>query len=151
MGQQSNITAFDGASTPVSHTFVGEGVSRDKDGTLRAVWKESLPSVPDYAQVRVTLTKKKLPSGIWRVAQRVEVPVMESISGQNSSGYTAPPKVAYVDTVEVVGYFSERSVLNGRRLARQLASNICNSIATSVVPTAVGPVPELIDQLIQVS
>lgn len=151
MGQQANITVFDGAATPVSHTLVGDGVFRDKDGTLRAIWKESLASLPEYAQVRLTMTKKKLPSGIFRVAQRTEVPVMESISGQNSSGYTAPPKVAYVDTHEEVGYFHERSTVNGRRLVRQMSLNIAGNVGTSVAPVTTGPSPELFDQLIQVT
>jgi hypothetical protein len=148
MGQQANVVAFDGAATPVSHTLVGEGVIRLPDGTIQMSWKESLTGVPDYAQVRLIMTKRKLPSGVFRVTSRAEVPVMESISGQNSSGYTAPPKVAYTDTVEAVGYFHERGVVTGRRLARQLAINILGNVSTSVAPVTTGPVPELFDQLL---
>lgn len=151
MAQQANITVFDGAAAPVTHTLVGEGIERLPDGSLRAAWKESLPGVPDNAQIRVITTKRKLKSGVLRVSSRAEVPVMESISGQNASGYTAPPKVAYVDTVEVIGLFHERSTATGRRLARQLALNAAGSVATSVTPVTTGPVPELFDQLIQVS
>lgn len=151
MTAQATITAFDGAATPVSHTLVGEQVFRDKDGTLRATWKESLPSVPDAAQVRITQTKKKLPSGIIRVSSRAEVPVMEAINAQNSSGYTAPPKVAFTDTTEVVGYYHERSTVTSRRLSRQLAINVANGIATTVTPVSTGPAAELFDQLILVS
>lgn len=148
MAQQANVVAFDGAATPVSHTLVGEGVVRLPDGTIQMLWKESLTGVPDYAQVRLVMTKRKLPSGVFRVTSRVEVPVMESISGQNSSGYTAPPKVAYVDTVEAVGYFHERGVVTGRRLARQLAINVMGNVSTSVAAVTTGPAPELFDQLL---
>ena len=148
MSQLANITVFDGASTPVSHTLVGESVSREADGSIKAVWKESLASLPDYAQVRLTMTKRKLPSGVFRVSARAEVPVMESIGSQNSSGYTAPPKVAYVDTVESVGYFHERGTLTGRRLARQLSINAMGSVSTTVTPVTTGPAPELFDQLL---
>jgi hypothetical protein len=151
MAAQANITVFDGAATPVTHTLIGEGIERLADGTLKASWKESLAGVPDYAQIRVTATKRKLKSGVFRVAFRVEVPVMESISGQNLSGYTAPPKVAYVDTTELVGYYHERSVVTGRRLSRQLAVNLGGNISTTVTPVATGPLPELFDQLIQVT
>lgn len=151
MSQQANITVFDGAATPVSHTLVGESVERSVEGANVAKWKESLSGVPDYAQVRITTKKRKLPSGVFRVSARVEVPVMESISGQNSSGYTAPPKVAYTDTVEVVGYFHERGTLAGRRLVRQIAVNLCGNVATSVAAATTGPIPELFDQLIQVT
>jgi len=148
MSQLANIIAFDGAATPVTHTFVGEQVAPDVDKSIVASWKESAAGVPDYAQIRVVERKKRLPNGIFRVSMRVEVPVMESISGQNSSGYTAPPKVAYVDTTELVGYYSERSLIAGRRLSRQLCINIAGNVSTSVAPVSTGPAPELFDQLI---
>lgn len=151
MGAQANITVFDGAATPVTHTLVGEGIERMPDGSLVARWKESLAGVPDYAQIRVTVIKKKLPSGVFIVTVRGEVPVMESVAGQNAAGYTAPPKVAYVDTCEFIGKFHERSVVTGRRLVRQLVINLAGSVGTSVAPVTTGPVPELIDQLIQVT
>lgn len=148
MAQQANITAFDGAATPVSHTLVPEGNMREADGTIVIMWKESLPGVPDYAQVRHIQRKRKLPSGVFRTSSRTEVPVMEAVNAQNSSGYTAPPKVAFTDTFECNGYNHERSVVNGRRLARQLGLNIAGGVATSVLPVTVGPAPELFDQLI---
>lgn len=148
MSAQANIAVYDGASTPVLHTLLGEEILRQPDGTLVAKWKESLTGIPDYAQVRVTLTKRKLPSGVFRVTARTEVPVMESVSGQNSSGYTAAPKVAYVDTVEAVGYFHERGTLTGRRLARQVCVNLMGNVSTSVAASTAGPVSELFDQLI---
>jgi hypothetical protein len=151
MGQMANIAVYDGASTPVLHTLVGEEIRRDPDGTLRATWKESLTGVPDYAQVRCIMTKRKLPSGVFRVTVRSEVPVMESVSGENAAGYTAPPKVAYTDTVESVGYFHERGTLAGRRLARQINVNVMGAIATSVAPATSGPAPELFDQLLVVT
>jgi len=148
MTAQANIVAFDGAASPVSHTLVPESNSKESDGSLVAKWKESLAGVPDYAQVRCSMTKPKLPSGVFRTTSRAEVPVMEAILNQNSSGYTAPPKVAYVDTVETVGYFHERGVVTGRRLARQLAVNIMGNISTTVTPVTTGPAPELFDQLL---
>lgn len=151
MSQQATITVFDGAATPVSHTLAIEGTERLPDGTLKAVWKESLAGIPDYAQIRYTQLKKKLPSGVWRLAGRVEVPVMESISGQNAAGYTAAPKVAFVDTYESVEYAHERSVIAGRRLARQISINIQSNVSTSVAAATSGPWPELADQLIQAS
>lgn len=147
MAQLANIVAFDGASTPATHTLVGEGIERVSDEHI-ATYKESLPGVPDYAQIRVRQAKRKLKSGVFRVVTRVEVPVMEAINAQNSSGYTAPPKVAYVDTVEVVGFFHQRSTSTSRRLARQLAVNIANGITTSVTPNTTSATAELFDQLL---
>lgn len=152
MSAQANIVAYDGASTPVSHTLVPISSAKDpQTGEDVASWREGLTSVPDYAQVRCTSRAKKSKTGVWRVVIQVEVPVMESISGQNSAGYTAAPKVAYTNTVQVVGFFHERSTIAERRLARQLAVNIAGSVATSVTPVTTGPVPELIDQLVTAS
>lgn len=150
MSVQANIIAFDGAATPVTHTFVPDGVAV-VSGEFTAKWSEKLTTVPDYAQIRVTQAKKKLKSGVYRVATTVEIPVMESISGQNAAGYTAAPKVAFTDVVQVIGYHHERSTIANRRLARQLAVNIAGNVVTSVAPVTTGPVPELMDQLIFVS
>lgn len=150
MTTQANIVAFDGATTPVSHTLVPRGTSLEK-GLNQALWKEQLAAVPDYAQVRVGTKQIRLGSGVYRVSVRTEVPVMESISGQNSSGYTAAPKVAYTNTMETTGYFHERSTVNDRRLARQLHHNVCGNVATTQTPATSGFVPELFDQLIPAS
>lgn len=147
MTAMANIVAFDGAATPVSHTFIPQSVVRE-NGTVTATWKEAITTVPDAAQGTVVMSLKKMASGVYRLSNRVSVPVMESISGQNSSGYTAPPKVAYTDTVETIGYFHERGTITGRRLCRQLAVNIDGSIITSVAAVTTGPLPELFDLLI---
>lgn len=144
----ANIVAFDGAGTPVTHTLVPMGITSESDGSRVATWKESLAGVPDYAQIRFTQKMRKLPSGVFRLSARTDVPVMEAINAQNSSGYTAPPKVAYTDANENVTYAHERSVVTGRRLCRQLHLNILGSVSTSVAPVTTGPVPELVDQLL---
>lgn len=150
MSQIADIIAFDGASTPVSHTLKAVSVTRDK-GLITAEWRENKSGVPVYAQVRCTAKMQRNGSGVWRCEQRVVVPVMESISGQNSAGYTAAPKIAYENTVVITGYFHERSDEAGRRLTRQLALNIMGNVSTTVTPASSGPMPELFDQLIQVS
>jgi len=147
MSAISDIVAFDGAATPVSHTFKPQSVTRE-NGVVTAFWKEVNVSVPDAAQGTVTMSLKKLGGGIFRVNSRVAIPVMEAIAGNNSSGYTAPPKVAYIDTDDNVGYFSERGTIAGRRLVRQLATNILNGVSTSVTPVTTGPVAELFDLLL---
>lgn len=147
MSAIANIIAFDGASTPVSHTLVPISVAREKDSVV-ADWSEQLAGLPIEAQVRVKATKTSMKNGIVRTSTRVEVPVMEAIGAQNAAGYTAAPKVAYIDTVEIVSYAHPRSTITGRRLVRQLAINIAGSISTSVAPVATGPVPELVDGLI---
>ena len=147
MSAIANIVAFDGQATPVSHTFVAASVTREKN-TITAAYKEAIAGVPDYAQGRVTIKSSKLGSGVTKVETRVEFPVMESISGQNASGYTAAPKVAYTDTAIVTGLYADRSVIAGRRSVRQTAINIAGNISTSVTPATAGPVPEAMDLLV---
>lgn len=147
MSAIANLVVFDGAATPVSHTLIPVSVTREK-GKVSAVYRESIAGVPVYAQVQATLSIEQLPSGVYRAESVVEVPVMESVSGQNSAGYTAAPKVAYTNTIRTIGLFHERSDSAGRRLARQMAINISGNISTSVVPVATGPFPELFDLLI---
>lgn len=149
MTTQADITVFDGAATPVSHTFYAANVSKEK-GVVTAWWKEAVTTVPDIAQGTIAMSMKMMGNGIVRVNSRVSIPVMESITGQNSSGYTAPPKVAYVDTVDIVGYFSQRGTVLGRRLARQLALNVASNVSTSVAASTAGPVADMFDKLIMV-
>ncbi len=150
MSNIANIVVFDGAATPVSHTLIPVEVVKDsKTGQITAMWREQLAALPTYAQVTATARLSKTRrSGVWNVDFRVEVPVMESISGQNASGYTAAPKVAYVDTSGFYGHYHERGTIAGRRLSRQLAVNIGGNVSTSVAPATTGVIPELFDTLV---
>lgn len=147
MSQIGNIVVFDGASTPVSHTLIPVSVTRSA-GIIEAMWREQLSTVPLQAQVSCSMKMEQLKSRLYKVTQRVNVPVMETVTGQNAAGYTAPPKVAHVDTVEIVGFFSERSTAGGRQLVKQMAANIFNGVSTSVAPVTTGPAAELFTQLI---
>jgi hypothetical protein len=147
MSAIANLVAFDGASTPISHTLIPISVTR-KDNEVTAVWREMLASVPAYAQVRNEMKISNLKSGNYRTDVKSVVPVMEAISGQNAAGYTAAPKVAYENTLGTTGFFAPRSDVTGRRLVRQLHVNILNGITTTVAATTTGPAPELIDQLV---
>lgn len=152
MSAQANLIAFDGASTPTSHTLVGIGVSVDpRTQEIVALYREGLTTLPIYAQVSCELRMRRLPTGVWRVQKTNEVPVMESISGQNAAGYTAAPKVAYTNKIIEIGFFHERSTIADRRLTRQLHVNISNGVTTSVTPVTTGPVAELFDQLVMPS
>lgn len=148
MATQANIIAFDGASTPVTHTFVPDGAMKDSvDGNV-AEWSEKSLTLPSNANIRLRQTKKLLKSGAYRTASIVVVPVMETISNQNAQGYTAMPKVAYEETAQYVQFSSPRSTIAMKRLTRQLLLNIVGGVATTVTPVTTGFGPELHDQLI---
>jgi len=147
MSAIANITVYDGAATPVSHTLNAISVARD-GSEVTAEYREMLASVPAYAQVRATVKISLLKSGVYKTEIRTVVPVMEAILNQNAAGYTAAPKVAYEDTISTVSFFHPRSTVTDRRLARQLHINILGNISTSVAAVTTGPAPELIDQLV---
>lgn len=147
MASIANLVAFDGAATPVSHTLIPVSVSREKN-KVTALWREALPGVPIDAQVRVQLTLDQLPSGVYRTELRTVVPVQEVVTGSNSAGYSAAPKVAYENQMVTIGFFAARSDIAGRQVLRQLHHNIVRGITTSVALMTGGPAPDLFDQLI---
>lgn len=144
MSAIGNITVFDGAATPVSHTLVPVSVTR-QGGQIEAAWREQLASVPTEAQVRCSMKLNNLSNRIVRAEVTVEVPVMETVTNQNAAGYSAAPKVAYVDKITMISYQHARSTITSRRLARQILVNIANNVSTSVAAATSGPASELID------
>ncbi len=148
MSSISNIVAYDGASTPVSHTLLPVSVTREGE-KITAVWRENATGVPINSQVFCEMTLERVAkSDLYRVTTRVAVPVQEVVTGSNSAGYSAAPKNAYTNTVVMTGFFSARSDSAGRRLVRQLAINIAGGVSTSVTPSSTGPVYELFDLLV---
>lgn len=147
MSAIANIVVFDGAAVPVAHTLVAVSVTRKGD-SVTASWRELLPAVPDYAQIRAEATITSLKSGVRKVEWKVVVPVMEAVLNQNAAGYTAAPKVAYEDTTMWVSFYHPRSTVTSRRLSRQILVNISGNIATSVAASAAGPFSELFDSLV---
>lgn len=140
MGQQATITVFDGATTPVSHTLQPVGNLVDTSGVQIATWRENILGLPTSAQVYATLKQRTLKSGVVETRFRVVFPVMEAIAGQNTTGYTASPKVAYEDSSEEVTYSHPRSTAAGRNTCLQTLRNALNNVSTTVTPVAAGPV-----------
>lgn len=147
MSSITDITVFDGADTPVSHTLKAVSVTRN-NGVVEALWRENVSNVPVYAQIRASMRVEQLKSGVFRTEVQVVVPVMESISGQNSAGYTAAPRVAYENKQTFIGFYSNRSDRAGRKLAKQILVNILNNVTASTAAATSGPAPELINDLV---
>ena len=62
MSAIANIVAFDGATTPVSHTLVPISVTRER-GKVTAVYREKITTLPDEAQVFVIYTQEQTKAG----------------------------------------------------------------------------------------
>lgn len=140
MGQQANLTVYDGANTPVAHPFTATGTTPD-----RATWQELNSAIPSSAQARVKFTKSTTKGGQTVMAIRIEVPIQEVVTGANSEGYTAAPKVAFVETAEFRVFAHPRSTPTGRRNVRQLMINWLNQNTSSVAAAISGQGPDLID------
>lgn len=148
MSQIANITVFDGAGTPVSHTLTAMEIARAPDGSVTAKWQEITAGVPAYASISMMIKKTILKSGVTKTERTVIVPVMESVSGQNSQGYTAAPKVAYEDKYVHIAYAHPRSTQTSRRLSRQIGINLDGNVSTSVAAATTGFVPDAFDNLV---
>lgn len=142
------ITVFDGAATPVSHTLTAVRSWVEPDGTQMALWREINAALPKEASITFLMSQKTLRSGVVETRSRVDVPVMESVAGQNAAGYTAAPKVAYHDSSESVSRAHPRSTPTGRRLCKQILINLLNNVSTSVTPISAGPIDEAASSLI---
>lgn len=147
MSAIANIDVYDGAATPAPHTLVPVSVTRE-NGMTSAEWRAQTAGVPYDAQIYCKMTLQKLRSGVYKTTVETGVPVQEVVTGNNSAGYSAPPKVAYVDRFVVTGYFHPRSTIASRRLARQLATNLLLGRSDSVAVITAAPAAEIIDQLI---
>lgn len=147
MSAITDITVFDGAATPVSHTLKAISVVKE-NGLYNALWRETVSTLPTEAQVRAELKQRVLKSGVLETRLRVVVPVMESISGQNAAGYTAAPKVAFEDAQEWVSFAHPRSTITSRRLAKQILTNLSNNVSTTVAAAVTGVFDEAISQQI---
>jgi len=123
MAQQATITVFDYESPPVAHTLVPDGI--EKKGNVEvAHYREFKTGVARDAQVALIVTREKLPSGVIKVSTDVRVPVSEVVTGANSAGYSAAPKVAYIDRQVSIAYIHPRSTVSSMRNCRQMATSM---------------------------
>lgn len=124
----TNLVLADGQSTPVDHTF-----SWDTEHPV-AAYSDKVGGV-SIGFPRVTLGRS-LPSRnrrSYKTTIRVEVPVLEAISG-DVGGYTAQPKVAFTMLFE--GHFTspDRSASANRA---DLYAYVSNLLTQAMVKTMV--------------
>ncbi len=101
MGTISNLTINDGTS---ALTLIPK-----KSGEV-SMWVAQTANVPLRAQRNVKLVTPEQKAGaLQKVRLRVEMPILETVSGTSSAGYTAPPKVAHVPACDCTFIFSERA------------------------------------------
>lgn len=136
MGALTSLAAADGATTPVTHTFVPLGP--DSNGVQ---WFEQTIPAPanSAAAKRVSISiKRPKPgqslTGVSKIVAQMWYPVMETV-GTSDSGITPPPTVAYTLFARIEYFMPERSTEQERKDLRVLTSNLIqyNPIIVDVV------------------
>ena len=119
MSAIANIAIQDGQGTPVTHTFYP--IQTGPTTKLR----ENLTALPTLGQGVVSVvTRLDGKAGLNRVRVVLELPALEAETGANSSGYTAAPKVAYMNKVTAEFILPSRGTAAQRKDLRTLMSNL---------------------------
>ncbi len=156
MGAMTNLLVKDDANPLVEQTLI------PISDTPNPYWRGNAAGVPLEGQIRAVASTEQVKSGAWKITLKVEVPVMETLGASGtSSGYVAPPKVAYVNTVIVTMFADARSTLadryNAIKMAVGLVQGASATTATGVLSqssaadawkSSVLPLPLLFGQLV---
>lgn len=126
MAQATSIILADALATPVNHTFTPVGPQ--KDGFF-AFEDQSASSPVGYNRIEVrgrrtgNTSSGDAGSRSYRIELRVKTPKLETIA-TSDSGFTPPPRVAYVPAVEVSFVISDRGTLQDRKDIRKYISGL---------------------------
>lgn len=112
------ITIADGKGTPLNHIYNPINSGND------ALWRTSDGALPFIGQERVTVKLKAINASVNSVVVGLELPALETATDANSSGYTAAPKVAYVNRVTMTFMLPNRGLPAQRTDLRTLAKNL---------------------------
>jgi hypothetical protein len=119
MSAIANIAIQDGQGTPVTHTFfpIQSGAS--------SYWRENAVGLPLIGQSTVTMTvKEDKKSGLNRVVGVMQLPALETATGANAAGYTAAPKVGYINSFKFEYILPARGTAAQRKDLRVLAMDL---------------------------
>ncbi len=119
MANMTNILIKDDAATPTEFTLI------PVTDTPAPLWRAAVGGVPIDGQMRMTMSSTPVKSGGWKLTVKLEVPVLETLGASgSSSGYVAPPKVAYVTTCIFTMFADKRSTTMDRANALKLALGV---------------------------
>lgn len=119
MSAIANIAILDGQGTPATHTFYP--VQSDP----QAHYRENIASLALIGQGVIAITVlSKASDPLQKVRVMLELPALETVTAQNSAGYTAAPKVAYSNKITMDLFLPARGTAAQRKDLRVLASNL---------------------------
>lgn len=117
MSDITTITIADGKGTPLNHVY--QPLTSGMDMSFRT---ES--GQPLIGEETVSVRIKKVNPQVNSVVVSLELPALETATDANASGYTAAPKVAYVNRVTMTFMLPVRGVAAQRTDLRVLAKNL---------------------------
>jgi hypothetical protein len=131
MGTMANILVKDDAATPKEWTLI------PVTDTPNPMWRGNDAGIPLAGQPRLTESVEQVKSSDWKVSAKLEVPVMETLGTAGaSSGYQAPPAVAYAVTGIFTMFAPERSTTADRaNLLKMMAGVLQGASATTATGT----------------
>lgn len=119
MSQIAPISVADGKATPATHVF------NPVTSAPEAFYRESNSALPMVGQGTMSSMLKTQPqAAVQRIRIKLALPALETASGQNASGYTAAPKVAYSNDVVVEFILNSRGTVDQRKDLRVMLSNL---------------------------
>lgn len=136
MAQAVAIVLPDAQATPVNHTFTPVGPR--VDGFF--VFEDQSASSPvgyNLIEVRTRRVKrtnvKNAGESVTRVDLKVKTPKLETL-GTNAAGFTPPPTIAYVPTLDISIAISDRAVVLDRKdLLKYTTGLLANAQVKSMI------------------
>jgi hypothetical protein len=156
MSAMTNILVKDDAATPIEWTLT------PVTDTPNPQWRANAAGIPLAGQPRLSASSEQLKSGDWKITAKLEVPVMETLGASgSSSGYVAPPAVAYTNTGIFTMFVSSRSTIADRaNLEKMLigilqggssttaTGTLANTAAGDAWKNSTAPFPQLFTNLV---
>jgi hypothetical protein len=136
MAAMTNLLVKDDTTTTrVEFTFI------PVTDTPKPLWRTQIAGVPMDGQMTLEFEAAELKSGDRRFAMKLDVPVMETLGASGTStGYVAPPAVAYHNTWYTSVVVSKRSTTADRANLLSLGSGLVigasSTTATGVLTQA---------------
>jgi len=119
MAAIGNIAIVDGEPTPVTHTFIPVSSAGDP------FYRESIAGLALIGQPTITLSlKQDRGTGLNKLRVVMALPALEVVTGNNAAGYSAAPKVGYVNKVNIDMILPSRGTAQQRKDLRLLVSNL---------------------------
>jgi hypothetical protein len=131
MAAIANLTLTDAAGTPVNHTFVPQDCTSDL-----ATWNETAGGI-SIGMPQFTFSLRMGKNGqANKVMGKLVLPTLETISGQDASGFVASPTLAY----QCIGKFEltlpGRATLQNRKDLRAMLNDaLGEAITTAAITT----------------